>query len=65
MPPIFSLAGTLSNGGAHGVYQAWQTALSILGDRPLKILTPPGHSCFSWARQEIVQPRECNIWDLW
>jgi hypothetical protein len=29
----FELAGRLSNGGAQSVYQAWQTALSILGDR--------------------------------
>lgn len=30
----FELAGRLSKGGAQSVYQAWQTALSILGDRP-------------------------------
>jgi ABC-type transporter Mla MlaB component len=29
----FELAGSLSKGGAQSVYQAWQTALSILGDR--------------------------------
>lgn len=29
----FELAGSLSNGGARSIYQAWQTALSILGDR--------------------------------
>ncbi len=29
----FDLAGSLSKGGAQSVYQAWQTALSILGDR--------------------------------
>lgn len=29
----FELAGSLSNGGAQSVYQAWQNALSILSDR--------------------------------
>jgi hypothetical protein len=33
----FELAGSLSKGGAQSVYQAWQTALSILGGRPLMI----------------------------
>lgn len=33
----FELAGSLSGGGAQSVYQAWQTALSIIGDRMLII----------------------------
>jgi hypothetical protein len=31
----FELAGSLSGDGAQSVYQAWRTALSIVGDRPV------------------------------
>jgi hypothetical protein len=31
----FELAGSLSGDGAESVYQAWRTALSIVGDRPV------------------------------
>jgi hypothetical protein len=31
----FELAGSLSGDGAQSVYQAWRTALSITGDRPV------------------------------
>jgi hypothetical protein len=31
----FELAGSLSGEGAQSIYQAWQTALSIIGDRLL------------------------------
>jgi hypothetical protein len=31
----FELSGSLSGDGAQSVYQAWRTALSIVGDRPV------------------------------
>jgi len=33
----FELAGSLSGNGAQSVRYAWQTALSVIGDRPLVI----------------------------
>lgn len=33
----FELAGSLSGNGAQSVRYAWQTALSVIGDRPLAI----------------------------
>jgi len=36
-PMRFKLAGSLSGNGAQSVRYAWQTALSVIGDRPLVI----------------------------
>ena len=33
----FELAGSLSGNGAQSVRYAWQTALSVIGDRPLVV----------------------------
>ena len=32
----FKLAGSLSGVGVESIYQAWQTSLSIIGNRPLR-----------------------------